>query len=157
MPNGHPDFETKEKPLLELFFEPVASAMEKFANRHNLRVTKYYHQFPSWDFTFRHPQLGVAKIEVFKETETTLEVNALWWFDDYDNFTRCVKKSEKECVKLNPNDLENVLTLAFQIILGWQFGTWDEKHSPEMYRRAWKPRSKERFEKDLEYYPIPHL
>src|SRR5580693_5575284 len=137
MPNGHQDFATKEKPLLDAFFKPVAPVMEKFAEQHNLRLTKYYHQFPVWDFTFRHPRNGVAKIEVNKETDTILCVYACWWFDDYDNFTRYIKKSEKKSVEINLNELTNQLVSAFQTTLGWQFGTWDEKHTYETYRTGW--------------------
>ena len=156
MPNGHPDFATKEKSLLDAFFKPVAPVMERFAAQHNLRLTKYYHQFPAWDFTFRHPQNGVAKIEVDKETDTALGIYASWWFDDHDNFTRYVRRSEKKNVQLNPNDLENLLTSAFHTILGWQFGTWDEKHTSETYRTGWKQFSKEQFQKEtVEFYPVP--
>ena len=158
MPNGHSDFATKEKPLLDAFFKPVALVMEKFAEQHNLRLSKYYHQFPTWDFTFKHPKNGVGKIEVDKDSDTTLGVYACWWFDDYDSFTRHIKKSEKKTVQLNPSDLENLLASAFRLVLGWQFGTWDEKHTSETYRTGWKQFSKEQFQKEnVELYPIPRI
>ena len=158
MPNGHSDFASKEKPLLDVFFKPIALVMEKFAEQHNLRLSKYYYQFPTWDFTFKHPKNGVGKIEVDKDTDTTLGVYAFWWFDDYDNFTRYIKQSEKRTVQLDPNELENVLTIAFQSVLGWQFGTWDEKHTSDTYRTSWKQFTKEQFQKEnVELYPIPRI
>jgi len=156
MPNGHQDFAEKEKPLLDAFFKPVAPVMEKFAEQHNLRLEKYYHQFPDWSFIFRHPQNGVAKIQVNKETEKALGVYACWWFDDYDNSTRYIKKSGAKLIEINPDDLIQELGFAFQTILGWQFGTWDEKHTSETYRTGWKRFSKEQFQKEnVELYPIP--
>jgi hypothetical protein len=132
--------------------------LEKFAAQHNLRLTKYYHQSSTWDFTFKHPKNGAAKIEVHKDTDSTLGVYAYWWFDDYENFTRYIKKSEKKTVQLNPKDLENLLTTAFQAVLGWQFGTWDEKHTSETYRTGWKQFSKEQYQKEnVELYPIPRI
>jgi hypothetical protein len=49
MPNGDPDFNVKE---LERFFSALASVLESFAQRHNLRLEKYYHQAPSWGFLY---------------------------------------------------------------------------------------------------------
>jgi hypothetical protein len=70
MPNGHPDFETKEKPLLELFFQPVASAMEKFANRHNLRLTKLFHTSNRFLAVFDGmAEVGNPKVEIRRPKE----------------------------------------------------------------------------------------
>ena len=41
MPNGNPDFNVKE---LERFFSALAAVLEGFAQRHNLRLEKYYHR-----------------------------------------------------------------------------------------------------------------
>src|SRR5579872_732750 len=56
MPNGDPDFNVKE---LERFFSALAPVLEGFAQRHNLRLEKYYHEEPSWGFLCRHPS-GVS-------------------------------------------------------------------------------------------------
>ncbi len=158
MPNGHPDFAAKEKPLLDAFFRPIAPVLEELANQHNLRLTKYYHQFPSWGLTFKHPQGGVGQIELSKETDANLGIAACWWFDDYDESTRYIKWSGVKVIGMNPDDLVHELDLAFQAILGWQFGTWNEKHSPETFRTSWQRFSKEQFQKEnVELYPIPKL
>ena len=85
MPNGNPDFNVKE---LERFFSALAAVLEGFAQRHNLRLEKYYHQAPSWGFLFRHPSGGVGKIEVQRVSEATVCILSDWWYDDFDAATR---------------------------------------------------------------------
>jgi hypothetical protein len=48
MPNGNSQFIWKERPSLDIFFSEIGVTLTKFAEDHNLRIDKYWHQFPSW-------------------------------------------------------------------------------------------------------------
>lgn len=85
MPNGNPDC---DRPALDRFFGVIAPVIEAFVQRHHLRLQKYYHESSSWDLLFRHPQGGIAKIEVQREPGETLGIAAIWWYDDFDASTR---------------------------------------------------------------------
>ncbi|MBE0537109.1 MAG: hypothetical protein IH624_15720, partial [Phycisphaerae bacterium] len=79
MPNGDFNWKKNEYPQLEVFFNKISQGIIGFADRYNLRVQKYYHQFPSWDLLFRHPKGGIGKIEIQKETDNEVKLCLYWW------------------------------------------------------------------------------
>src|SRR5687767_6229461 len=81
MPNGDPDFNIKELPKLERFFARLAPAITRFAKKHSLRIERYYHQLPSWEFCFDHPKGGCAYIEIRRESDDEFSVISAWWID----------------------------------------------------------------------------
>src|SRR5439155_15236553 len=110
MPNGNPDFNVKE---LGRFFSALAAVLEGFAQRHNLRLEKYYHQAPSWGFLFRHPSGGVGKIEVQRVSEATVCILSYWWYDDFDAATRFIRSASVEPMPVNSEiagELEHALS-----------------------------------------------
>ena len=60
MPNGNPKFNVEELPKLEEFFAPFSDELQRFAEKHNLLIDKYWHQFHSWRFSFKHPKGGIG-------------------------------------------------------------------------------------------------
>jgi hypothetical protein len=48
MPNGHANHPHYDKIIADLdaFFSPVANLLSSFAENHNLRLVKYYHDAP---------------------------------------------------------------------------------------------------------------
>ena len=149
MPNGNPDFNVKE---LERFFSALAAVLEGFAQRHNLRLQKYYHQAPSWDFLFRHPLGGVGQIEVQRASEATISIVSDWWYDDYDAATRFIKSTTLGPMPVN-SEVTIKLENALSEVLSWRFGHWDEQHTRgTVWRETW---TKEQFEKLNAEYPEP--
>ena len=137
MPNGDPDFGVKQKPELERFFGVIGTVLEEFAGRHNLRIEKYYHQSPSWDFLFRHPKGGVGKIGVERSIEATVHIRSIWWYDDYDAATRFTRSASVGPVPLNP-ELADGLEKALSKLLSWRFGDWHERHTAyTSWRETW--------------------
>src|ERR1700719_5404086 len=108
MPNGDSGFQVKEREL-EKFFQTVAGVLTQSSQRHNLKLEKYYHQSPSWSFTFRHPKGGVAKIEVSRESPDTLGLSSCWWYDDYDKLTRFARKTKSRSLPPTPRVLTDEL------------------------------------------------
>jgi hypothetical protein len=152
MPNGHPDFDVKERKELDRFFSALAPALEGFAQRHNLRLQKYYHQAPSWDFLFRHPSGGVGQIEVQRASEATISIVSDWWYDDYDAATRFIKSTTLGPMPVN-SEVTIKLENALSEVLSWRFGDWDEQHTRgTVWRETW---TKEQFEKLPAEYPEP--
>ena len=126
MPNGDPDFYEKEFPELESFFAPVASVLTEFGRRHNLALEKYYHQSPSWRFNFRHPQGGVASLDVMRESAESIKIYSYWWVDDYDTFSRSIKRDETPPGRLADTDLGRILEDRLADILSWEKGAWTQ-------------------------------
>ena len=154
MPNGKPNFR-HEMSELEEFFLPVAEVLHDFARRHNLRLTKYYHQAPSWSFTFRHPHGGLGKIEVLRESGEYLQVLGSWWFDDYDELTRFLKTHRGRSLPRDPQSLEREMQEALHLVLAWPFGKWDEQRRGN---RVWKATwTKEQFQSLLDQYEYPKI
>jgi hypothetical protein len=153
MPNGSPDFDERERPLLEQFFAPVADCLERFGLEHNLMLTRYWHQEPCWDFMFRHPLGGVGRIMIHKAGEDLLSVQGLRWVDRYDEFARYLRRSTARLIKRGPTDLAPALRAGLEEVLGWQDGNWDDIVGG--YREVWSRNTKEEFEGAITYYPIP--
>jgi hypothetical protein len=152
MPNGKPDFDETDRPLLELFFAPVAECLERFGLEHNLMLTRYWHQEPCWDFMFRHPSAGAGRIMIYKAGEDLLSVERLWWVDRYDEFARYIRRATPGIIKNRPEDLAPALRAGLEEILGWQEGNWDD--IVKGYQE-WSRATKEQFEGMINDYPIP--
>lgn len=155
MPNGHPDFYKKALPELESFFEPAANVLTEFGKNHNLALVKYYHQIPSWRFNFRHPQGGVASLDIMRELSDSIKIFLYWWFDDYDTFSRSIKSDETGLYRLSDIDIGRILEEQLAEILSWERGDWTEVVSG--YERFWKPQGRDFIERDIERYPEPKV
>src|SRR5262245_14965727 len=98
MPNGDPNVHVETLPRLEYFFSTLSEVLNAFSSKHDLLVDKYWHQFPSWRLSFRHPKGGVACLEVMKE-EDGIKIYSYWWLDKYDEFTRYSKRTESDLIE----------------------------------------------------------
>jgi len=152
MPNGSPDFEQKIKPELDAFFGQFAPVLDAFADRHNLRLVRYYHQLPSWDFLFRHPLVGVGKIEVWKEG-AALEVSWWWWIDRYEEQTRQARQGGPVKIDAEGDRLNEVLVGALREVAAWQLDAWDSV----TYYPSWDSVPREVFQAEDDNYPLPRL
>lgn len=175
MPNGDPDFHLKEEPKLAAFFQPIAEVLTDFSQRYNLKLQKYYHQAPSWDFVFRHPQGGVGKIDVYRYTDETILLKdfhslapsgtsdvygqiddrvfltSIWWYDDYDKLTRFIKRVKHEPIHRDAQLLLAALESSLRLIVSWQFGQWDDHFSGyDSWKKTW---TKKQFEALSDDYP----
>jgi len=153
MPNGHHDFDTTTRPALDAFFAPIEEQTENFAMRHNLRLTKYYHQWEQWDLSFRHPGGGVGKIDMMKESDSMIKIGCNWWIDDYEEGTRSIRGMVFGEFPIEGTDLAVILMPAFQTIIAWEKDQWDKVISG--FKDAWQRVPREVFE-DLSLYPVPH-
>ena len=153
MPNGDPNWMKDEYPKLEEFFRKIASVITCFAKLHNLKINKYYHQFPSWDLQFRHPIGGIGQIEIGRADENNLDVFICWWKDNFEKNLRYSKNGEKQIItvgELSKNFLEN----KFREIISWSEA--DLKPFPAGCDWS-KHATKEKFEAQINEYPIPKL
>lgn len=155
MPNGNPKFHEEELPSLEAFFSQIGDVLNQFSSQHNLALDKYYHQSPSWRFNFRHPKGGVASIDVMKESDHSLKIDCYWWLDDYDKFTRFIKRDESEVLDVGSVKLSDLLENKFREILSWKLGEWTQIATG--YEEYWKPQGSKWIEKDVERYPQPKV
>ena len=158
MPNGDPNWGTKEYPKLEVFFAQFSDVIDTFATFHNLTVDKYYHQSASWSYLFKHPQGGIGKIEIQKLGDEDVMVNPIWWLDDYEMFTRYLKHGEaKKCSITDKDVLRQLLGDALSQVLSWRTTDLVGKPDPvlkRMWHRQW---TKEEFGHLNDEYPIPKL
>jgi hypothetical protein len=152
LPNGDAEFHAQKRPELDRFFAPIADILTAFARQHNLKLERYYHQAPSWSFTFRHPRGGVGKIEVCREDACKVSVLCGWWYDEYDTLTRFSRSLKSQHLDLDPQVLSSEMEKYVRIVLSWQFGTWDERvGGNDSWLKSW---SKQQFEALLDGYPI---
>ena len=54
--NDYSDYDwiDKELPKVKKFFRKISKVFFNFAEAHNLRIEKYYHYIPGWEFLFKH-------------------------------------------------------------------------------------------------------
>ena len=152
MPNGEPRLHASNRAETEKFFAPIADALAAFAERHNLKLEKYYHEAPSWSFAFRHPKGGVAKVEVSR-TGQAPEVSCAWWYDDYDTLQRHIKGDKSGPVTVNANVIVAELERCLALVLSWRFGDWDKSYGGnDVWKATW---TREQFLLLSGAYPIP--
>lgn len=141
---------------LESFFSRFSDDFSEFATKHNLEIKKYWHEFPSWRFNFRHPQGGVACIEIMKESENELKVYGYWWLDDYDKGTRYAKRYESEVLNVKDVSVPNLLESILRQIVSWPINSWTEIGTG--FQSEWaRAFTKEQFMKLRDQYPIVKL
>ncbi len=153
MPNGTRDFHAGTELEYGRFFEPLASQLQEFAQCHGLKLEKYYHEAPIWSFLFRHPQGGVAKIDVEKQLEDRCAIHQYWWKDDYDAGVRSLRQQQGQVLPRDAKDAKALLDAALEEILSWPPGSWTGTHGgfAEIWQRTW---SRQAFAELEAAYPI---
>jgi len=145
MPNGHPDFEHTERAQLEAFYAPIAPTLEAFAQRFNLRLIKYYHGSNSWNFEFRHPQGGIATIQVLQSDEQQVQLASAWSLPNFETFTSSIFQRLGDKLDRNdpelPKALESLLRLMVALTRDQLVPTgidykpfWNTEHLPALKR-----------------------
>jgi len=103
----------------EQFFSPLSRTISAFAADHGLALEKYYHDAPTWSLGFGHPLGGQAKIDVSRLDDLRVQVQAIWWLDDYRTFTRSLKWGGKSVAAPNPSVVSGMLSDALGECLSW--------------------------------------
>ena len=118
MPNGNPNF---DRVALDRFFAPFTTSIERFAERRNLVVIKYYHEAPSWALGFQSPlgKFGFGKLSLSKSDANALELSAAVWVDDYDASTRRVRMSPPQPAPTDNGSLTVRLDAMLDDMLSW--------------------------------------
>jgi hypothetical protein len=157
MPNGHPDFFVAILPQLEAFFSPIADTLLDFASRHNLAVDKYYHESPSWSLRFAHPKGGAGRVYALKREHdnASIYVGGSWSLNDYDTFTRFVRRTSVERSGLDASVLSETLERIFLEVMNWPLGEWSSVSSN--FRNEWEGFTREQFLNMGPKNPIPRL
>ena len=150
MPNG--DLDSKTRAELDGFFAPIAGALESFAEKHNLKLERYYHDAPSWHFIFKHPEGGVGKIDVSRSGEKTVRPSLAWWIDDYDRQERHVKLSTMAELPTEGAVILTELEAGLRLVLSWKLNQWNKTYGGY---GMWKKTSKEEFQRLTDQYPFP--
>lgn len=154
MPNGTPDFHQAIEPEYARFFEPVAIELCAFAERHNLKLEKYYHEAPVWSFLFRHPGGGIAKMDVEKESDNHCTLRKYWWRDDYDNGVRSIRQAQIPEFPRETGRIAPLLEDALHDILSWPANSWTVQHGgfSDIWQRTL---SRDAFTQLEHAYPVP--
>jgi len=154
MPNEDFDWKKNDFTKLEIFFGKIEKVLEEFAEKHNLMISKYYHQFPSWDLMFRQPRGGVAKIEISKEGEDEVRIRASWWIDQAEPRIRYLYSSEGEMSSLEHKMIRDLLHKTFNRMLAWDKSFLKPIEIPCVRKGEV---TKDKIKKDEERYPIPKI
>src|SRR3989339_132372 len=114
MPNGNPNFEQEDLPLLQAFFAKISPVLDDFSKVHNLCIEKYPHDGPEWAFLFKHPIGGMGQIEVERSDENSILIRLSWCIDDYDTSVRFLKYPAPKQVGIEFTELRNALENALE-------------------------------------------
>jgi hypothetical protein len=152
MPNGSHDFGERLE-ILEPFFASISDKLNEFASKHELLLERYYHESPSWRFSFRHPRRGVGCVEVMRVFDDSIKVYIYWWLDDYDQFARFIKRDETPEYVVGEVNLVELLDEQLRTVLSWDPGVWTQVATG--YERYWRPMGKVWIERNDERYPVP--
>jgi len=150
------EWSEKELPKIKAFFRKISHILNKFAQRHNLNIEKYYHDGPSWDFLFRHPEGGVCYIEVRMFDERHVELCGDWSIYEIDSGTGYDKNTSLIKCSTGKIELEKSLEKMLFWVLSWK--RYDlkiiAKRSPDV-KEQW---TKEELDNYLKRrYPIPKI
>lgn len=138
---------------LDAFFAPLASRLEEFAERYNLRLLKYQQYNPSWDFLFRHPSGGVASIQVLKDGADHLHLAASWAIDDFKTYERKLWFAPIQRMARTDEDLRRKMEGLLRTVI---------QLSPSALRPAsskypnWKGKERE-LEEAVSWNPLPRF
>lgn len=134
------------------FFAQFSWAFLNFVARHNFQVDKYWHDMPSWRFSFRHPKGGAACIEVFREGEKQVSVLAYWWMDDYEQGTRSGRTYRSEILTVDSTEMADLLEETLRKTVSWPVNSWTDVSTGlgESWKRSF---TKEQFELQVDNYP----
>jgi hypothetical protein len=99
-------------------FKYIADRLDRFAEKHNLKVEKYYQNMPFWNFFFNHPLGGYGRIDIACEDHNVYLIK--WWtIDDYDKRKRYHRHESVGKIE-NEDQLEAKMLEAIREILGWE-------------------------------------
>jgi hypothetical protein len=143
VPNGDYSLTFEDWETIKAFFEELSPVLSSFAAAHDLAIDKYYHDFPSWTFRFRHPKGGGAGIEVRRLDEAKIQINTLWHLDEYETFTHNVKSVVGSDLSWRTTNVIEILEQSLREIL-----TWDKSSltAHRGYEKFWSRYTKEEFE-----------
>ncbi len=120
MPNGDPKFHETELPKLDAFFARFADALTAFATERGLRIERYYHQLPSWEFCFKHPAGGSAYVEMRRVDDDVFRLHSAWWIDDRRNRKRRSHHVTSQDYRVEGTDIRQVLAEAYDAVQAWK-------------------------------------
>ncbi len=152
MPNGDPNFDVED---MELFFAPIADAVHEFAKRRNLLVDKYYHDSWVWSLRFNHPKGGQASMQLRRDDVNHLLLSSVWYYDDYERFTRYLDSRQEHEVPCEPVALGYALETELKNIVAEEFGNWNQVAGG--YENNWGRHPKEEFVRMAPKLPVPTL
>jgi len=134
------DEERKWEAIFEAF-APLAPALDQFAWRHELLITKYEREWPSWDFPFLRHLGGMGTVGVLFDVERgdRFEIWAWWFLDDREKRLRYSRRMLPPLEFRRGGELTELTSLlerALGTVDSWELGEWDEISGPyEEWRR----------------------
>ena len=112
-------------PDLDVYFAPIATCLQAFAVAHNLLIERYYHDAPLWSLCFTHPNGGHAKLDVIAQSQEAVTIESTWWLDEYNSFSRSIKKGGKKTVDKEARCIQEQLLSSLSEVLSWAVSDWD--------------------------------
>lgn len=158
-PNGFASQEERLKFInrLDREFSSYKDLIELFAKKYNLRIEKYFHDFPSWDLTFQRKDGVYGRIEILFRTEQNdgFDLYLILWQDDFESTTRKLREIHRGTFfNTQPkNQLENELEKIIEEIKKIQINNLDKVYGPyKEWKKTWKNNAE--FLKASQIYPI---
>lgn len=128
------------------YFAPIASVVEALAQKRHLRLQRYYHDRPVWDLMFLLPTSGaIGKVCITPGSESSVELRALLWQDDYAKGSRTMGHCNAIRVSRNGEAVERGLNLLLDRVIAEK--TDGEPIVAGGYAAGWQRYSAEEFER----------
>ncbi|MEC4684292.1 MAG: hypothetical protein VST71_00975 [Nitrospirota bacterium] len=154
MPNGDYTTSREEWDKIRAFFDSRAEILNKFAQKFNLYIDKYYHDTKGWCFRFRHPEGGIGGVGIYREDDATVQLVSYWQICEYDTFTMYSKWGDKKTFAINQIDLYGELEKELRNVLSWRK---EELIANPGFENPWANYTKEEWQKLFPEYPLPNL
>jgi hypothetical protein len=146
------DVDNGQADARDVYFIPIADAIIDVAKRHNLLISRYYHDVEMWSLCFTHPKGGHVRLDVMRESATSVTLVGCWWLDDYQRFTRNLKGTGKIPCAKSAEQISDVLERLLMIVLRWQLDDWTQIATG--YEKSWSPYTQEQFEAMAPRWPV---
>ena len=135
------------------YFAPLAEVLETMASTEGLTLERYYHETPTWSLCFAHPNGGQAKIDISATSHNEVTVQAIWWLDEYETFTRSLLWGEKLISERTAEAVSKICQSTFRAAIAWKKGNWTQV--ADGYEPYWSSIGASNFEAWANPWPLP--
>jgi hypothetical protein len=105
-------------------YQSIAATLDQFARDHGLFTERFRHGGATWDFIFRHPVGGSARLQVLPAHEAGFLLVATWTVHDLPARRRMWQRSDLKPAASDSAALRDALERLLREVLTWDGSSW---------------------------------